>query len=371
MNNDIAIISDLHFGNKRFSKKALETKLNYFEEIFFPYLLKHKIKYVLNLGDTIHNRNFIDLYILEQLKTRFFQWFEDNGIHQYILVGTHDSYLKNSIKVNFLTNNLKEFSNYIHPITKPTRKQIGRYNICLIPWITDIKELKLPKPSQVDLIGGHFDINNAYLNSKIKSKGANLDYHDFKDYKLVVSGHFHNSSFKDNFAYLGTPYQMDWGDFGSKKGFWILKDNLELVFHENKVSPKYIRMFYTEKKEGEVTLSCLGADDYPSEISVKEASEIAKHNHIKFIVKEYTNQLLLSNYFERITKYSLDRIDIINENSFLQDIDENIEEHIKEEIELSDIMVNYVNMTISKDLNKTKVIEKIENLFSRANEIIY
>ena len=93
----IACITDTHFGAKSFDKQLFQTKMNYFKDVFFPYLLKNNITEVLHLGDMVHNRNQIDLFILQELKTQFFQWFEDNEVTLHCLVGNHDTFFKSHI----------------------------------------------------------------------------------------------------------------------------------------------------------------------------------------------------------------------------------------------------------------------------------
>ena len=79
----------------------------FFETQLFPYLLKNKVKDVVHCGDIVHNRNTIDLWILQELKTRFFKWFDDNNINLHLVVGNHDLYYRSTLDYSFQKENLK------------------------------------------------------------------------------------------------------------------------------------------------------------------------------------------------------------------------------------------------------------------------
>jgi hypothetical protein len=56
----------------------------------------------------------------------------------------------------------------------------------------------------------------------------------FSKFDKVLSGHFHLRQSKQNIHYLGTQYELSFGDVNSKKGFSILDtDTRELEFIEN------------------------------------------------------------------------------------------------------------------------------------------
>jgi DNA repair exonuclease SbcCD nuclease subunit len=62
--------------------------------------------------------------------------------------------------------------------------------------------------------------------------------------KVVVSGHFHLKDTKTynngKIVYVGNPFQMDFNDAGSQKGYYIMGlETGEMNFTENKISPKH------------------------------------------------------------------------------------------------------------------------------------
>jgi len=364
--NKIVLISDTHFGSRSFSKPVFNMQMDYFKKDFFPYILKHKIKDVIHLGDMVHNRNSIDLYLLHTLKTEFFQWFDDNEVNLYSLVGNHDSFYKNTIECNFQTSSMGNYK-YIHPIAENKILRIGPHKIGFVPWVTDLDAMKLPRPVDVDLLAGHFEIVGALMQGKTLSKSGS-PYELFKDYKKVVSGHYHAMSSRHNFTYLGAPYQNNWGDFSQGKGFWLLDDNLEMKYIKNKTSPKHIKLFYEEN--GQLKLSCSGFNSKTQNISLPEAIDICESNYVKFIVLKSKDQGLLSHTFETITENSYDRVDILDESGFIEEIDEDqLEQDIQKGLELSDIIINFLTTATFQDgIDPVIIKSMMEELIKSSKE---
>ena len=69
---------------------------------------------------------------------------------------------------------------------------------------------------------------------------------------MIITGHFHlkdERKFKNGkILYLGNPFQMDFGDAESEKGFYVLDfDKIqEPVFYKNTVSPKHKKLLLSE-----------------------------------------------------------------------------------------------------------------------------
>ena len=98
---------------------------------------------------------------------------------------------------------------------------------------------------------GHFEISsfkqNGYKICTTGFKASDL----LKKSKLIISGHFHlrdEREYKDGrVLYLGNPFQMDFGDMESKKGYYLLDFNtLEYEFTENNASPQHKKIYLSE-----------------------------------------------------------------------------------------------------------------------------
>ena len=65
----VAIITDQHFGARKNSKQFHDYFLKFYNDVFFPTLEKHKIKTVVDMGDTFDSRKGIDFAALAGQKT--------------------------------------------------------------------------------------------------------------------------------------------------------------------------------------------------------------------------------------------------------------------------------------------------------------
>jgi DNA repair exonuclease SbcCD nuclease subunit len=95
-----------------------------------------------------------------------------------------------------------------------------------------------------DALMGHFEIQTFKMNT------YKLCEHGFtgkmlgKKSPLIFSGHFHLRDERDygsyKINYVGNPFEMDFGDSESSKGYYIIDfDSMEYEFFENKISPKH------------------------------------------------------------------------------------------------------------------------------------
>lgn len=362
----IVLLGDLHFGVKSFSRPFFEIQMDYFENVFFPYLLKNDVSSVFQLGDFSHNRNFIDHSINKEIKDRFCQFFEDNQINFYTLIGNHDIYYKNTTKVNYQSINLNEYE-YVRAIDEPTIVRVENYNIGIMPWMCSPEDIKkLPNPENTDILIGHLEIAGTKLNNGYEVKGG-LSSNLFDKYKYVYSGHYHDRTQFKNITYIGTPLQLNWGESDSLKGFTTIEKDFKTTFIENNHSPKHLKFYYYEADDGEIKLKMTGLGKM-IDVSLNEAKEYAKTNWVKFIIKKYNNYDLLGSYFEKISSEAYDRVDTINETTVVENFDfDNFHKEVQEDVEVIHIIESFMdNATIEKDLDKELLKSIMSNLYEEA-----
>jgi len=365
---NIPILSDIHFGQKAFNKSVFEMQMYFFEKQFFPWCLKHGVKYVLHGGDLFHNRNIIDWYIMTEVKKRFFQWFDDNGIEFHTIVGNHDSYYKSTIETNSPCATTAEFKN-VHIYSKQTVIQLGKYTFGMVPWIIDEHNAVLPK--DVDVILGHFEAKDFQLMKGIYSTDG-FDLTFFKPYKLVLSGHYHIKSHKQNFYMVGTQYQTSWGDHGIEKGFYVLQDNFKMKYIDNTVSPRFVKLFYREI-DGVKQIRTVGEKgEKTREVDASEAIQVVKKNYCKLIVEKSTDQAALDSFFTSLQARSRDgyKIELIDANEVIESFDfDEIEQKIVEESDVFDTIHTFVGgMTFDSDIDKDVIFDVFRVLYREAEE---
>jgi DNA repair exonuclease SbcCD nuclease subunit len=79
------------------------------------------------------------------------------------------------------------------------------------------------------------------MNNGYECEGSNLNLSDFKKFRRVWSGHFHNPMTKENVTYIGSPFQNDFGDVDSVRGYYLVQ-NENPKFIEFTKAPKFYKI---------------------------------------------------------------------------------------------------------------------------------
>jgi len=159
-----------------------------------------------------------------------------------MITGNHDAWYKDTSEINSLSI-LKGYSN-ITVYDKLTTVNINNKTITFCPWGCDIT--KIPAS---DIIIGHFELSNFKVNAfKICDDGLD-PYQLLKKAPLIFSGHFHirdDKQFikeKSRIVYVGNPFEMDFGDSGDLKGFYVLDlSTFKYEFIGNNITPRHIKI---------------------------------------------------------------------------------------------------------------------------------
>lgn len=221
----VAILNDTHLGVKNSSDITLEYTRKFYEDIFFPYLIKHNIKQILHLGDYFEHRKYVSYKALEHNYNCFISKLYEYDIHMDIIPGNHDVAYKNTNKLNSLQQILSKYEDRIHIHMQPIIKKYDELDIALIPWITSDNEkecMDFISSAPAPILMGHLELGGFKLmaNAPIKSHGLSKDM--FNRYESVYSGHYHTKSAQGNITYLGTQYELTWSDAGDPKYFHII-----------------------------------------------------------------------------------------------------------------------------------------------------
>lgn len=285
----IALLTDLHFGVRDDSAIYLNHQKKFFDEVFFPYIEEHRVHTIIDLGDTFDRRKSINYSTLKHIKDFYFDRITKSAIDLHIIVGNHTLYYKHTNDVNSYDSLFSDQRN-INIISAPQELQIDGVKFLLLPWINKQNEkecLAAIELTAADYLLGHFEIAGMKLHQNWEFHSG-LSHNLIDKFKEVWSGHYHLRLTKDNFKYLGTPYQMDWADLHEKKGFYIFDtDTKELKFINN---PH--RLF---KKINYVA----DIDDYPEECFVKVILTESLKDYTKF-------DLYIKKLEERNFKVSVD-----------------------------------------------------------------
>ena len=240
-NNKVLFFSDLHLGVHQNSQTWHNICLDlakWIKEV----MESNKLDTIFFAGDVFHDRHEIGVNTLHTAK-KFFDILRDYQIH--IIPGNHDAFLSSTVEVNSVEILAQD---NIHVYSNPTTIRVSEKFVTFCPWKTVVKEL-----NKVDMLVGHFEIANFRMNvNKICDHGdTSTDLLQKAD--AIVTGHFHfreqrNYENGQYVLYLGSPYEMDFGDREQQKGVSIINfDNLnDIDFIVNDITPKHYRLKISE-----------------------------------------------------------------------------------------------------------------------------
>jgi len=285
----LALITDTHFGGRNDSQIFNDYFFKFWEEEFFPTVLKKKIKKVIHLGDIFDRRKFANIKTLNSFRERFIEWFEKNGVELHIIVGNHDVYYKDTNRVNapkeILGNRYKKVKIY----EEPEIVKFGKTKILFLPWINrenGEKSMELIDSKAASVVMGHLELSGfkMYRNSVCYH---GMSHNVFDGYDLVMTGHYHHKSTVGNVAYLGSTYEITWSDYNDPRGFHIFDTNtLDLEYYQN---PHKIFHKIIYNDTGVDTLEKITKD-----------FSFCKNSYIKVLVEAKNNPYLFDKFIDSI-----------------------------------------------------------------------
>ena len=239
----ICCIADLHIGVHQNSIFWHETALKWAEWLKNE-LIQKEIKDIFILGDLYHYRDEIAVNTIHVVNQILNLWSDFNIV---ILVGNHDAFYKDRADINSLSI-LNGWKN-ITIISEPQTFKIYGKTCSFLPWGASVKEIK-----KSDVIFGHLEIESFKMNSHKHCDHGIKTSDLLSRADLTMTGHFHLRDERkygnQNIIYVGNPFEMDFGDTGSTKGYYILDfNNLKYTFHENVLSPKHKKITLTDLQD--------------------------------------------------------------------------------------------------------------------------
>lgn len=263
-NRKVCCVSDIHVGVHQNSQLWHDIALNWARWLNKK-LKKHGVTDIIIPGDLFHYRDEIAVNTIHVVTEMLNIWKDYNIV---LLVGNHDAFYKDRSEINSLS--ILSGWNNITVVSEPT--QVTWYNkkIMLCPWGTTTKQIK-----KSDIVFGHFEISSfKYNQHKICEDGIRSG-DLLRKAPLIITGHFHlreERNYKSGkILYLGNPFQMDFGDVYSTKGYYILDIATSgHDFYENDISPTHQKVKLSELvKYGTIN---------------KQVKAIFKNNIVKLII---------------------------------------------------------------------------------------
>ena len=279
----ILLITDQHFGVRNDNQAYIEMYRQFYGDLVIPFIKESGIDTVICLGDTFDKRKSINFNSLEAAKDMWFDPLRELGVTMHMLVGNHDIYYKNTLRINAPSELLGEYDN-IRVYTEPSVVEFDSCDILLLPWICDgNREGSIRAISETDaaVCMGHLELDGFEAHPGAYMKGG-MDKKTLSKFKKVFSGHFHMKSTKSNVTYLGNPYQLYWNDYGCKRGFHVFDTNtMRTTFYRNP-NDMFRKIYY---KDGDIRMD-------------KEDS--IKGKYVKLIVEEKNNHAAFDEFLRQV-----------------------------------------------------------------------
>ena len=344
----VAIITDTHFGVRKGSQIFHDYFEKFYRDTFFPTIDKLGITSVLHLGDCFDVRKGIDYWSLDWAKRVFFTPLQERGIELHMIVGNHDIFYKQSLRINSPQLNLSQYDN-ITVYDRPVTTFIEGTEIFMVPWICEDNAAEFTSAcsaTDASICMGHLELAGFYANKEYQCQHG-TDPKVFNQFDTVFSGHFHKRSSAGNITYLGNPYQMYWNDEGETRGFHIFDLNSkELDFVPNPLM-MFNKIYYDESRSKLFN---------PNKF---------KDSFIKIVVEGKSTPKKLSAFVDKLYQVGIHDIKVIEH--FSNEIDGEVE------VEGEDTLTTLTNYVYAledlMDNDKENVIKIFKSLYVEAQEV--
>jgi len=336
----IAVISDTHCGIRNSSDIFIEYQERFYNEVFFPYLLKNDIKTILHLGDYYDHRKYINFKALNSNRKAFLNRLVDEGMHMDIIPGNHDVYFKSTNELCSLKELMGYYTNNVNIVMKPRVMDYDGLRMALIPWINNENyhdTMKFISKCDADWVGAHLELSGfEHMKGIISTGGMEADV--FSRFETVLTGHFHTKSTKGNVHYLGSQMEFTWADAHDTKHFHVIDTKTrELTAVANPLT-LFEKILYDDTKM-----------DYNIEYDVSKL----KDKFVKLVVVNKSDPYLFDSFVDKIQNTEVHELKIAE--TFNEFMGENIDDEnisVEDTTQLLDSYVDAVDTELDKERMK-------------------
>ena len=344
----IAIITDQHFGARKNSKLFHDYFLKFYEDIFFPTLIKEGITTIIDMGDTFDSRKGVDFVSLEWAKNHYYDRLAELGITVHTIIGNHTAYYKNTNDLTGVGLFLREYDNIkIYPEAEEV--VIDKTKFLFVPWINSEnqeKTFEVIENSDSPCVMGHLELNG-FMATRGHFMEHGMDAHVFDKFDRVYSGHYHMRSNKENIFYLGNPYEMYWNDVNDRnRGFHLFDTDTLVHTPVNNPYQLFHNLYY---------------EDTPHQML-----DITKYDQkiLKVIVRKKSDPKQFEKYIDKLYSSNLAELKIVENFDFTEG-----EEFEADESEDTISLLNRYIQESEVDLDKSVITEILQDVYKEACEV--
>ena len=344
----IAIITDQHFGARKNSKLFHDYFLKFYENIFFPTLIKEGITTIVDMGDTFDSRKGVDFVSLEWAKNHYYDRLAELGITVHTIIGNHTAYYKNTNDLTGVGLFLREYDNVkIYPEAEEVT--IDKTKFLFVPWINsenEDKTFELIEETDSPCVMGHLELNG-FMATRGHFMENGMDSNIFDKFEKVYSGHYHMRSNKDNIFYLGNPYEMYWNDVNDRnRGFHLFDTDTLVHTPVNNPYQLFHNLYY---------------EDTPHQML-----DITKYDQkiLKVIVRKKSDPKKFEKYIDKLYSSNLAELKIVENFDFTEG-----EEFEADESEDTISLLNRYIQESEVDLDKSVITNILQDVYKEACEV--
>lgn len=337
----IAVISDTHCGVRNSSDIFINYQERFYNEMFFPYLLKNNIKHIIHLGDYYDHRKYINFKALNSNRNVFLNKLKEYGITMDIICGNHDVFYKNTNDLCSLKELMGYYINNVNIVMKPSVLDYDGLRIGLVPWINNENyhdTMKFIEKCDADWLGAHLELNGFELMKGVMNTHG-MDASAFNRFEMVLTGHFHTKSTQGNIHYLGSQMEFTWSDANDPKYFHVIDTKTrELTSVRNPIT-MFEKILYDDSKM-----------DYNIDYDVTKL----KDKFVKVVVVNKTEPYLFDKFIDKIQNAQTHELKIAE--TFNEFLGENIDDEsisVEDTTELLDSYIDAVDTELDKDKIKS------------------
>ena len=347
----IAILNDTHCGIRNSSEIFLNNAEEFYNNIFFPECEKQGIKQIVHLGDYYDHRKFVNFKALNHNRRIFLDQIRKRGMSMDIIPGNHDTFYKNTNELNSLKECLGHYMNEVHIIMEPTVMQYDSLKLGLLPWICQDNYhlcMNFIRDCKADWIGSHLELNGFEMMRGLTNKHG-MDPKLFSRFEMVLSGHYHCSSKKDNIWYLGSQMEFFWSDAHDPKCFHILDTETREMSKIRNPHTLFEKILYNDEE--------IDYSNYNKDLTDK---------FVKVVVVNKTDPFIFDRFIDNIQNQKIYELKIAE--NFNEFIGANVEDENMSFEDTAEIVDTYID-AVDTDLDKNKIKVEMRQLMTEAQAL--
>tara|TARA_Y100001937_G_scaffold31538_1_gene45153 strand:+ start:1416 stop:2474 length:1059 start_codon:yes stop_codon:yes gene_type:complete len=347
----IAILNDTHCGIRNSSEVFLNNAEEFYNKVFFPECEKQNIKQIVHLGDYYDHRKFVNFKALNHNRRIFLDQIRKRGMSMDIIPGNHDTFYKNTNELNSLKECLGHYMNEVHIIMEPTVMQYDSLRLGLVPWICQDNYdlcMNFIKDCKADWLGAHLELNGFEMMRGLTNKHG-MDPKLFSRFEMVLSGHYHCSSQKDNIWYLGSQMEFFWSDAHDPKYFHILDTETRKMEKIRNNNTLFEKILYNDK-----------------EIDYNKFDKDLTNKFVKVVVMDKTDPFTFDRFIDNIQNQKIYELKIAE--NFNEFIGANVDDESMNFEDTAEIVDSYID-AVDTDLDKNKIKVEMRQLMTEAQAL--